>query len=147
MRYPSEEPLAILLVEDDDIDAEAVERALAKRGLPHRLLRAVDGQCALRLLREEVLGARPLQRQPVLVLLDLNLPRVGGIEFLRQLRADPGLRRSVVVALSTSDDPVDRDAAWEANVAAYVVKSRAGEDHERLMDLIASYVRVVAFPG
>ena len=81
------ETVKIVLVEDDELDAEAVERAFRKQKIANPVIRAKDGVEALELLRGT--DARPPLRRPYLVLLDLNLPRMDGIEFLNSLRSDP----------------------------------------------------------
>ena len=111
---------SVLLVEDNDDHAELVRRALRLSGLPHQLSRCEDGEQALQLL----LGS---ERQPRarsdcdLVLLDLRLPGVGGIEVLRALRASD--RRMVpTVVLTTSEADADIRAAYESGARAYLVK-------------------------
>lgn len=110
-------PLNILLVEDDDVDVMNVERAFEKASIPPPLFRAADGVEALDLLRA---SSTPAERR--LVLLDLNLPRMNGIEFLRELRADERLRRTPVVVLTTSNDERDKTDAFDMNVAGYLLK-------------------------
>lgn len=113
----SAKPLNILLVEDDDVDVMNVARACEKARIPRPFLRAADGVEALVLLRAS--STPPARR---LVLLDLNLPRMNGIEFLRELRADEQLRRTPVVVLTTSNDEQDKTDAFEMNVAGYLLK-------------------------
>ena len=89
--------LHILLVEDDEVDVMNVKRAFEKNKILNPLYVATNGLEALSMLRE---GKVPQARR--LVLLDLNMPGMGGIEFLRELRADPQLRLTPVVVLTTS---------------------------------------------
>jgi CheY-like chemotaxis protein len=110
-------PLNILLVEDDEVDVMNVERAFEKANITRPLFRAGDGVEALDFLRS---SSSPSERR--LVLLDLNMPRMNGIEFLRELRADTHLRRTPVVVLTTSDDEQDKLDAFELNVAGYLLK-------------------------
>src|SRR5882672_1944056 len=98
--------LTILLVEDDDVAAEAVVRSLTKSGLVFPVVWAEDGMQALQALRGAD-PARPVPR-PRVTLLDLNMPRMNGFEFLQALRADPGLKDDVVFVLTTSDAETDR---------------------------------------
>src|SRR4051794_30362724 len=93
----------ILLVEDDEIDVMNVRRAFEKGKIESPLFHAEDGLSGLELLRS---GAMPRARR--LVLLDVNMPRMNGLEFLRELRADPELRGTPVVVLTTSDEERDR---------------------------------------
>src|SRR3984885_10364591 len=87
----------ILLVDDDEIDVMNVRRAFEKGKIENPLFHAGDGIEALEVLRG---GTMPPERR--LVLLDLNMPRMNGIEFLRELRADPALQSTAVVVLTTS---------------------------------------------
>ena len=109
--------LNILLVEDDQVDVMNVQRAFRKNNISNPLWVAGNGVEALDKLRS---GEIPQSR--LLVLLDLNMPRMNGIEFLRNLRADPELRALPVVVLTTSDDERDRVEAYHLNVAGYIVK-------------------------
>ncbi|MSQ18108.1 MAG: response regulator [Betaproteobacteria bacterium] len=111
----------ILLVEDDDVDAEAVERGLRKHRIDCPVRSARDGAEALRLLRAERFG--PNTTLPWIVLLDLNLAGMGGFEFLDALRADPALKRAVVMVLTSSNAARDRSEANRRGVAGYFAKA------------------------
>lgn len=134
----------ILLVEDDEIDAMAVQRAFRKQRIANPIHLAENGLEALELLRGQ--NGRPPLSRPFLILLDLNMPRMNGIEFLEELRNDPQLDNSLVFVLTTSDDDRDKVAAYEQHVAGYVVKAKAGEDFIHLMDILDGYWRYVEFP-
>ncbi|MCA9261337.1 MAG: response regulator [Planctomycetales bacterium] len=133
----------VLLVEDDDVDAEATLRAFRKARIANAVYRVRDGVEGLAVLRGT--GAIAIKR-PFLVLLDLNLPRMDGIDFLREVRSDPSLADTLVFVLTTSDDERDKNAAYERQVAGYIVKSRAGRDFAELTELLDHYWRVVEFP-
>ncbi|WP_287127704.1 response regulator [Candidatus Cyanaurora vandensis] len=109
--------LNVLLVDDDEVDVMNVRRAFQKNKINNPLFVAGNGIEALDLLRSHQI---PSGRR--LVLLDLNMPRMGGIEFLRELRADPELRATSVVVLTTSAEDSDRVDAYELNVAGYILK-------------------------
>jgi len=108
-------PLRVLLVDDDVVDAMNVKRAFDKARLSELLHVAQDGIEALEALRAAA-GSRWL------VLLDLNLPRMTGLELLRELRADPALRETPVVVLTTSNDARDRADTAALRVSGYLVK-------------------------
>ncbi len=127
-------PLNVVLVEDDEVDVMNVQRAFEKASIHAPVFRAGDGVEALDLLRDPVL---PLERR--LVLLDLNLPRMNGIEFLQELRADEQLRRTTVVVLTTSDDEGDKDAAFAMNVAGYLLKPVTFASFVDLMSALERY--------
>lgn len=134
----------LLLVDDDDIDTEALQRALRKARIANKLTVVGDGIEALDVLRGTG-GREPLPR-PFLILLDLNMPRMNGQEFLEELREDEDLHDSIVFVLTTSDADRDKLAAYAKNVAGYIVKHRAGEDFLKLIGMLDCYWKVVEFP-
>ncbi len=117
--------MAILHVEDDEVMRMALQRAARKAGLRHPLHAARDGVEALASLRGE---GRPALPMPRCLLLDLNLPRMDGLELLRELRGDPLLAATPVYVLSTSSSCEDVRAAFAHHVAGYFVKARFGTD-------------------
>lgn len=134
----------LLLVEDDVVDVETVRRGLRKLRIANPLVLAKDGVEALAILR----GTDGYERveRPVIILLDINLPRMSGLEFLEAVRADPKLRSLVVFVLTTSNDDQDRLRAYESNVAGYILKEKAGESFLSALDLVDHYWRVVELP-
>jgi CheY-like chemotaxis protein len=137
-------PLNILLVEDDDGDAQAVERAFRKAKWGNSLVRVVDGIAALELLRSPSSKATLCDRR--LLLVDLNMPRMNGTQFVSALRADEHLRRLIVFILTTSKREEDKLAAYNLNVAGYIAKATAGENFSNLVNLLDSYSRIVEIP-
>lgn len=108
----------ILLVDDDVVDVMNVRRAFERARIKNPLHVAADGIEALERLRDGTIP--PGQRR--LVLLDIGMPRMNGIEFLRALRADPELQPTPVVVLTTSNDERDRIEAYRLHVAGYLLK-------------------------
>ena len=137
-------PLNILLVEDDDGDAQAVQRAFRKAKWANSIVRVVDGIAALELLRSPGCDPTPSDRR--LLLVDLNMPRMNGTQFVRALRADEHLHRLVVFILTTSKREEDKIAAYNLNVAGYIAKATAGEDFSNLVSLLDYYSRIVEIP-
>jgi CheY-like chemotaxis protein len=134
--------VTLLLVEDDDIDAESVQRALRRATITNPLVRARDGIEALELLRgSEGRSALP---PPYLLLVDLRLPRMDGLELIRTIRADERLSRTVIFVLTTSDREKDKFQAYDANVAGYIVKGDTGADFQQLMQLLEYYLLIVS---
>jgi CheY-like chemotaxis protein len=134
----------VLVVEDDPVDVEIIERAFRRKRISNPLHFAKDGFEALAILRGEE-GRRKIPR-PYVVLLDLNMPRMNGFEFLEELRQDETLRDSVVFVLSTSDELRDIKASYQQNVAGYLVKARVGEDFTDLVTMLDHYWRSVELP-
>lgn len=111
----------ILLVEDDKVDVMNVQRSFKRANITNPVYVASNGLEALEILRGESKDVEmPEFRR--LILLDLNMPKMGGIEFLRELRKDPQLRPIPVIVLTTSDQERDRVEAYNLNVAGYILK-------------------------
>lgn len=111
----------ILLVEDDEVDVMNVKRALKKNNITNPLYMASNGLEALALLRGTEKSPE-IPRDRRLILLDLNMPNMNGIEFLRELRADPELKATPVIVLTTSNEDRDKVEAYNLNVAGYILK-------------------------
>ena len=138
-------PIKILLVEDDDVDAFAIERGFEKEKIANTILRARDGVEAIEMLRGQASGASRLER-PFLVFLDLNLPRMDGFQVLKAIREDESLKDTVVFVLTTSTREEDRVRAYGHNVSGFVSKANAGRDFVHLVHLIDHFWRVVELP-
>ena len=136
-----EKTLNILLVEDDQVDVMNVTRAFARNKIANPLFVAADGIEALEMLRS---GAVPRDRR--LILLDLNMPRMSGIEFLRELRADPELHSTPVVVLTTSDDERDKVNAYDLNIAGYLLKPVTFINFVEVMAALNKYWTLVELP-
>jgi CheY-like chemotaxis protein len=130
------DPLHLLLVEDDSIDVRAMQRALNDQAERYRLSVATDGRYALDLLKAPP-EASP--SPPSVVLLDLNLPRMNGLEFLAQARQDPSLSGIPVFVLTTSNNSRERKEAYRLGVSAYILKDRLAGDYSRLLKLLDAY--------
>ena len=107
---------------------------------------AAETASATALARLRGTDGRPALVPPPLVLLDLGLPRMGGLGFLEAIRADARLRGLVVFVVTTSDDPADVAAAYDRQVAGYITKASLGSDFRPLLDLLDRYLSVVAWP-
>lgn len=132
--------VSLLVVDDDDIDATALKRALQKLKLLNPLYRAKDGLEALELLRA---GAIP---SPYIILLDLNMPRMNGLEFLEELRSDPVLTHAIIFVLTTSKSDEDVISAYREHVAGYLLKQRMDNDFMQVVGLLDHYWRIIELP-
>nr|WP_182511557.1 response regulator [Rufibacter quisquiliarum] len=112
---------SILLVEDDYLDAISVERELRKIKVMVPLHKAKNGREALAMLRGEP-GIPKLNPLPTIILLDINMPKMNGIEFLEEIRRDPFLAHLNVFIMTTSSEDSDRHAAQSLRVSGYIVK-------------------------
>jgi CheY-like chemotaxis protein len=125
----------ILLVEDDRVDIMTVQRALRKNQISNPLHVARTGLDALSMLRGED-GFEKISPPPALILLDLNLPKMSGIEFLRELRDDPQLKDLRIIVLTSSNEAKDRTAAFEYDVDDYIVKPHSFDEFTRAIATI-----------
>jgi CheY-like chemotaxis protein len=135
---PSSKPVTILLVEDDEVDVSALRWAFDKLKIANPLVVATDGVEAWNML-----ATMP---RPYLIITDINMPRMNGIELLRKIRATPELRDAIVFVLTTSNDEQDKIDAYNLNVAGYMLKSDMGTSFTRAISLIDNYWKVVEFP-
>lgn len=133
--------LHILLVDDDEVDVMNVQRALQKNNIANPIHVASNGIEALQKLRDgSIVSTRRL------VLLDLNMPKMNGIEFLRELRADPKLHGTSVVVLTTSNEERDKVEAFQFNVAGYMIKPVTFTKFVEIMATINKYWLLVEMP-
>jgi CheY-like chemotaxis protein len=137
----NEKVLNVVLVEDDAVDVMNVQRAFKKNNISNPLFLAANGVAALELLRG---GSVPKKNR--IVLLDLNMPMMNGIEFLRALRADAELASTPVVVLTTSNEDKDRVEAYELNVAGYLLKPVTFASFVDAMAALNKYWMLVEFP-
>lgn len=130
---------SILLVEDDRVDVMTVQRALRKSEVRNPLHVARTALEALAILRGE--GERKIDPPPALILLDLNLPKMSGIEFLKELRADPALESLRVIVLTSSNEPRDREVAFQYEVDDYIVKPHSFSEFSSAIATILTHWR------
>jgi CheY-like chemotaxis protein len=136
-----ERALNIMLVDDDEVDIMNVKRAFARANIANPMFVAHNGIEALEALRS---GKVPPARR--LVLLDINMPRMNGIEFLREVRKDPDLQALCVVVLTTSNEDRDRIEAYQLNVAGYLVKPVTFVNFVDVMATLNKYWTVMEMP-
>jgi CheY-like chemotaxis protein len=135
--------IEVLVIDDDDVTQEMVVRALKKVSSTIRVVAAADGQEGLDILRG--ISAKRLIK-PYIVLLDLNMPRMNGFEFLSEIRQDAALRETVIFVLTTSDSDGDRSRAYQELIAGYMVKSAVGPQFARLAGLLNEVAGVIRLP-
>ena len=133
-------PLDILLVEDNPQDAELAIRALKKRHLTNNLIHVADGQAALDFLfGGGTYEGRDISHHPRVVLLDLKLPKVDGIEVLRQIRSNPHTKLLPVVVLTSSREDRDLIETYKLGVNSYIVKPVEFENFSEAVSSLGLY--------
>lgn len=134
-------PINILHIEDDAVDAMVMERALKRCDLKMNLFKATNGMEALDLLKGQN-GKEKITPLPRIILLDLNMPKMNGIEFLRELRADPELKHISVFVMTTSSDEQDRTEAHNLNVAGYMIKPLTLDGYTSIISVLNAYWKI-----
>ena len=134
---PPTEPVTFLIVDDDQVSVMAIKRALKKLRILNPIRVARDGQEALDILRGECGEERILP--PYLVTLDINMPRMNGIECLKQVRSDPDLKKLIVFVLTTSANDEDVMNAYNFNVAGYIIKPVTFSKFMEAVGLLENY--------
>ncbi len=140
----TEKRLQILLVEDDEVEAEYMLRILQRSVTPVSVIVAQNGVEALTLLAAN--GNASRTDPSWLILTDIHMPQMNGLEFLRALRAQPALRRLIVYVLTSSNLDSDKNAAYDAQAAGYIVKANLEQQLPSFLRLLDAYQRVNEFP-
>ncbi|PIB28851.1 response regulator [Maribacter sp. 4G9] len=122
----------ILLIEDDTIEIMKLERTVSKLEANHKITQAKNGEAALEFLNSD-------NRLPDIILLDLNMPRMSGIEFLKILKEDDKLRYLPTIVLTTSENRVDLLECYKVGIAGYVIKPLKYEDYEYKLKRVLEY--------
>ncbi len=136
----------ILLVEDDEVDVMNVKRAFKKYKITNPLFLAGNGIEALYMLQSQN-GEPPLvPENRRLILLDLNMPKMNGLEFLQELRQNEELKRTPVIVLTTSDEDRDRIEAYNLNVAGYILKPVTFVNFAEVMVALNKYWALCEMP-
>lgn len=145
MLNPYKKDATLLIVEDDDIDLMGIKRALKVNGITNSIKVARDGVEALELLRG--INGRDKIGLPFVLLVDLNMPRMNGLELIGEIRQDDTLKVSPVFVLTTSKSDQDILKAYNLNVAGYIVKSDPTESFGKATQLIKDYFSIVELPS
>ncbi len=144
---PSFDPsVNVLLIEDDIVDIMDIKRMFKKNNINNPLYIAMNGLEALTLLREKKNNKATIPK-PCVILLDLNMPKMNGIEFLHVLRADPNLHSTLVFVLTSSNAEQDKIDTYNLNIAGYIVKPMQLENFTRAIAILNDYLTLLAFPS
>lgn len=135
--------ISIMLVEDDEVDVMNVKRAFLKNNISNPLYVASNGFDALQMLKDTSENAIAIPR---IILLDLNMPKMGGIEFLRIIRQEPTLKNISVFVMTTSNEENDKIDAYNLNVAGYIIKPLSMERFILAVSTLKSYWTLCEFP-
>jgi CheY-like chemotaxis protein len=139
-------PFHILFAEDDEGHATLVERNLRRAGVANPIVHVRDGQEALDYVRGEGAHAGRSPDELLLIVLDINMPRVDGIEVLRQLKAGPSTSRIPVIMLTTTDDPSEIERCYELGCSVYVTKPVGYEEFVEAVRRLGLFLQIVEVP-
>lgn len=138
-------PASFLIVDDDIVSVMSMKRMIKKLRLLNPVVVASDGLEALGILRTT--GENATLESPYIVILDLNMPRMSGHDFMKEIRGDPALSDTIVFIMSTSDAPEDIDGAYRANVAGYILKDGRPDTFREALEFLGAYSQVVLLPA
>jgi CheY-like chemotaxis protein len=138
--------LIILLAEDDEGHAFLVQGNLAEAGIVNQIVHVTDGQEALDYVRCEGAYAGRVSNGPLLLLLDIKMPRVDGVEVLRRLKEDARTARLPVIMLTTTDDPREVQHCYELGCSSYVTKPVQYERFAEAMKRLGLFLSIVQVP-
>ncbi len=141
----NQKAINILLVEDEHVDVMNVQRAFKKNNIDYNLHVAYNGQEALNMLRGSNGKAR-LSSGPLIILTDINMPKMNGIEFINELRKDPEFDTTPVFVMTTSNNINDKSEAFKMNVAGYILKPLSFEKFANNINILNSFWRLCEFP-
>lgn len=127
---------SILLVEDDELDVISVKRTLSKLALPYELYIAHNGKEAV-----EFLDARPEDGLPDVILLDLNMPKMNGIEFLQNIRHQSRYKALKVFVMTTSNEANDRIKTSDLGISGYIIKPMSYTGNDKNPDSMEAFVQ------
>jgi len=133
-----------LVIDDDEVDRQAIKRAFEKNKIANHIIDAENGLEAIKYLKSK--NKEYFIINPVIILLDLNMPKMNGIEFLSELRNDPNLKRIIVFVMTTSDDEKDKMEAYNLNIAGYIIKGKLGESIINSISMIDAYWKIIEMP-
>jgi CheY-like chemotaxis protein len=138
--------MAILLAEDDDGHAYLVQQNLRDAGVVNHVTHVKDGQEALDFIRCEGSFRDRIMNGPLILLLDINMPRVDGVEVLRQLKADPKTEQLPIIVLTTTDDPREIKRCYELGCSSYVTKPVEYDRFVEAVRRLGMFLTIVQVP-
>jgi len=139
-------PVTIILAEDDDGHAALVQRNLERAGVLNGFLRVRDGQELLDYFHGKGEHAGLERSDAMVILLDINMPRIDGVEALRQLKADPATRATPVIMLTTTDDPREINRCYDLGCNVYITKPGDYEGFTEAIKRLGMFLQIVKQP-
>jgi CheY-like chemotaxis protein len=141
-----EKEVTILIAEDDDGHAALIRKNLQRAGIHNEILRFTDGQEVLDFLFAEGEGPHRQHGAPYVLLLDIRMPKVDGIEVLRRIKADPELCKLPVIMLTTTDDPREIEKCHEMGCSSYITKPIIYDNFVHAIRQLGLFLLIVEVP-
>jgi CheY-like chemotaxis protein len=138
--------LVLVLAEDDDGHASLIQRNMKRAGVANQIVRVRDGQEALDYLNGEGAFAGRPDDGHLLLLLDINMPRVDGVGVLKQIRADPKLAQLPVIMLTTTDDPREVDRCYQLGCSVYITKPVQYQEFVEALTRLGMFLEIIQLP-
>jgi CheY-like chemotaxis protein len=139
--------LVILLAEDDDGHAQLIRRNLKRAGVANEIVHVTDGQQALDYLSRRGASAERAGEPPLLLLLDINMPRVNGIEVLKAVKANPATAKLPVIMLTTTDDPREVDKCYQLGCSVYITKPVKYDEFAEALKRLGMFLEIIQVPA
>lgn len=140
----SVEPAQFLIIDDDEVSVMAMKRCMRSLKMDNQTFVAKNGAEALQVLQQAILADGTLP--PFIVTLDLNMPKMGGLQFLEHIRKDPAFKKLIVFVLTSSDTPSDIAKAYDKNIAGYILKQARLSSIEDTWQMLKAYANSVVLP-
>lgn len=137
-------PVNIIMIEDDEGHARLIEKNIRRAGISNRITHFTDGTSALDYIFTAPEG--PVRNGPALILLDLNLPDMSGTDILTRIKADPGLKRTPVVVLTTTDDKLEIESCYDLGCNVYITKPVNYENFASAIRQLGLFLSVIQVP-
>jgi len=141
-----DEHLVILLAEDDDGHAQLIQRNLKRAGVVNKIVRVRDGQEALDYVRCQGAFADQPSIEPILLLLDINMPKVDGVAVLQALKADPATAKVPIIMLTTTDDPREVERCYQLGCSVYITKPVQYQDFVEALTRLGMFLEIIKVP-
>jgi CheY-like chemotaxis protein len=139
--------MVILIAEDDTGHATLIQKNLRRAGIDNEFIRFQDGQEALDFLFRRTQDPQRVSGTPYLLLLDINMPKVGGVDVLSQVKADEELKKIPVIMLTTTDDPREVERCYQLGASSYIAKPVDYDRFEEAIQKLGLYLMVTSVPG
>jgi CheY-like chemotaxis protein len=139
-------PVTIIMIEDDEGHARLIERNIRRAGVNNEIVPFTDGTSALRYLFGPDGDGKVVPQNPLLILLDLNLPDMGGVDILRRVKEHPCLKRAPVVVLTTTDDAKEIQRCYDLGANVYITKPVNYESFANAIRQLGLFFSVIQVP-